>query len=45
MKAGKHVVLCAATTGYQVRAFDEAARRLGVRLTLGPAGFTGGLRG
>ena len=30
----KHIVLVAATTGYQVRAFDEAARRLGMRLTL-----------
>lgn len=34
----KHIVLVAATTGYQVRAFDEAALRLagqpGIRLTL-----------
>ena len=30
----KHVVLVAATTGYQIRMFDEAARRLGIRLTL-----------
>ena len=30
----KHIVLVAATTGYQVRAFDDAARRLGIRLTL-----------
>ncbi len=30
----KHIVLVAAITGYQVRAFDEAARQLGLRLTL-----------
>ena len=30
----KHVVLVAATTGYQVRMFDEAARRIGIGLTL-----------
>ncbi len=30
----KHIVLVAATTGYQIRMFDEAARRLGIRLTL-----------
>ena len=30
----KHIVLVAATTGYQVRMFDAAARRLGFQLTL-----------
>jgi biotin carboxylase len=30
----KTVLLIAATTGYQTRAFDEAASRIGVRLTL-----------
>jgi len=30
----KHVVLVAATTGYQIRQFDQAARKLGIRLTL-----------
>jgi len=30
----KHIVLVAATTGYQIRMFDDAARRLGIRLTL-----------
>ena len=28
------VLLVAATTGYQVRSFDEAAKRLGVELVL-----------
>jgi biotin carboxylase len=30
----RRVLLFAATTGYQTRAFDEAARRLGIHLTL-----------
>ncbi len=30
----KHVLLFAATTGYQIRVFAEAARRLGMKLTL-----------
>ena len=31
---GKHVLLFAATTGYQIRVFADAARRLGMHLTL-----------
>jgi biotin carboxylase len=34
MSAEKHLLLIATTTGYQTRIFAEAARRLGVRLTL-----------
>ena len=30
----KHLLLFAATTGYQIRVFAEAARRLGVDVTL-----------
>src|SRR5437016_13487932 len=30
----KHLLLFAATTGYQIRVFADAARRLGVNLTL-----------
>ena len=30
----KHLLLFAATTGYQIRVFADAARRLGVDLTL-----------